>query len=198
MGKINKIQRYCVCARVSQRDIFEFVSSSINPNDSLIVFTFEDDYSFGILQSRMHWLWGQHRGGSLGTGLRYTINTVYDSFPWPQNPTLAQVRKVAERGRELRYERTKILKQEKISYRELYRSMELPGDHKLSKCHKALDLAVHSAYSFGKGQEELGFLLNLNFLVSKREARGEKVTAPRLQHVVKNKKEFVSNDSLML
>ena len=198
MKKIRKIKRYCVCARVTKRDIFEFVSSSINPNDSLIVFTFEDDYSFGILQSCMHWIWFQHRGGSLGTGLRYTTNTVYDTFPWPQNPTWAQIRKVAKKAQELRKARTKILKQEKISYRDLYRSLELPGDHKLLKYHKALDLAVYSAYGFTKGQKELEFLLDLNFSISKKESLGQQVTGPGLPHSVKNQKELVSNDSLML
>ena len=198
IGKINKIQRYCVCARVSQRNIFEFVSSSINPNDSLIVFTFEDDYSFGILQSCMHWLWCQHRGGSLGTGFRYTTNTVYDTFPWPQNPKLAQIQQVAQKAKVLRQERTKILNKEKISYRELYRSLELPGEHKLTKYLKSLDSAVRLAYGVKNGQDELKFLLNLNKLVSQKEAKGENVTAPGLPHCVKNKDNFVSQDSIML
>ena len=30
----NKLKRYISCARVTQRPIFEFVSSEINPNDN--------------------------------------------------------------------------------------------------------------------------------------------------------------------
>ena len=108
--KIREVKRYCICGRFTKRDIFEFVDSNINPNDKLAVFIFEDDYSFGILQSSLHWAWFTHRCSTLGTGFSYTINTVYDTFPWPQKPTLAQIKTVAKRARELREVRTKILK----------------------------------------------------------------------------------------
>ena len=196
--KMRKTKRYCVCGRVTQRGIFEFVHSDINPNDALVVFIFDDDYSFGILQSRMHWLWFTHRCSTLGTGFRYTINTVYDTFPWPQRPTLVQIRKVVKQARELRAERAKILKQEEISYRDLYRSMELPGDHELSKYHKALDEAVYSAYGFKKNQDELDFLGQLNWNLAQKEAQGERITGPGLPQAVKNPKEFITKDCVSL
>ncbi len=198
MKKIKKIKRYCVCGQVTQRGIFEFVHSDINPNDALIAFVFDDDYSFGILQSSMHWSWFIHRCSTLGTGFRYTINTVYDTFPWPQKPALAQIKTVAKRAEALRKARAKILKQEGISYRDLYRSMELPGDHELLKYHKALDIAVYSAYGFKKTQDELDFLLKLNLDLSQKESRGEKITGPGLPHIVKNPKEFITRDCISL
>ena len=200
MKKIKKLNRYCVCGQVTQRGIFEFVSSKINPNDALVVFTFEDDYSFGILQSRMHWLWFKNKCSTLAETYRYTINTVYDTFPWPQRPTLAQIRKVADTAKELRNVRTKILKKNKISYRDLYRSLELPGDHELLKYHKALDKAVYSAYGFKntKSQKELDFLLELNCSVSERESKGLKVTGPGLPHIVRDSGPFISNDCIAL
>ena len=100
--------------------------------------------------------------------------------------------------RELRKVRTEILKQEGISYRDLYRSMELPGDHKLLKYHKALDEAVYSAYGFKKNQDELDFLLKLNLDLSKRESRGEKVIGPGLPHIVKKPKELITRDCISL
>ena len=198
MSKIKTIKRYCVCSRVAQRNIFEFVSSSINPNDALMVFAFEDDYSFGILQSFMHYTWLKRRCSTLGTGFRYTANTVYDTFAWPQNPTLPQISKVAEKSKQLRKERTKILRKENITYRELYRSLELPGNHNMLKYHKALDLAVRAAYGLKKGQNDLDFLLKLNFHVAKKEAEGKRVTAPGLPHIVKNVKNFISTDCIVV
>ena len=198
MKKIRKIKRYCVCGQVTQRNIFEFVHSDINPNAALVVFAFEDDYSFGILQSSMHWTWFINRCSTLGTGFRYTINTVYDTFPWPQKPTLAQIRKVAKKARELRKVRTEILRREKISYRDLYRSIELPGDHELSKYHKALDEAVYSAYGFRNRGDKLGFLLQLNLGLARKEALGENITGPGLPQSVKNRKEFITRDCISL
>ena len=198
MKKIRKIKRYCVCGRVTQRSIFEFVHSDINPNDALVVFAFDDDYSFGILQSSMHWTWFTHRCSTLGTGFRYTSQTVYDTFPWPQKPTLAQIKVVAKRARELRKVRTEILKREGISYRDLYRSMELPGDHTMLKYHKALNEAVYSAYGFKKTQDELDFLLKLNLDLSERESGGKKITGQGLSHIVKNPKKLITRDCISL
>ena len=198
MKRIRKIKRYCVCGQVTQRSIFEFVHSTINPNAALVVFTFEDDYSFGILQSSMHWTWFIHNCSTLAETFRYTTNTVYDTFPWPQKPTLAKIKTIAKRARKLREVRAKILKKEGISYRDLYRSMELPGDHELLKHHKALDEAVYSAYGFKKTQDELDFLLQLNLDLSEKESKGKKITGPGLPQVVKNPKELITKDCISL
>ena len=196
INKIKTLNRYCVCGRVAQRAIFEFVSSKINPNDSLIVFAFEDDYSFGILQSCMHKVWWMHRGGSLGTGIRYTPNTIYDTFPWPQSPTLSQVKKVAQTARELRRVRRQILTQSSISYRELYRSLELPGEHKLLTYHKALNAAVSQAYGLKQGADELDFLLKLNLSLAQKEQKGLRIQGPGLPHVVKKDRKFITKDCI--
>ena len=90
-----KLNRYIVCARVTKRPIFEFISTNINPNAALVVFPFEDDYTFGILQSDIHWSWFLNRCSTLKRDYRYTSNTVFDSFPWPQIATSAQIKKVA-------------------------------------------------------------------------------------------------------
>lgn len=55
--KISSIPRYIACGQVTKRPIFEFISSEIRPNAALIVFPMADDYSFGILQSLIHWEW---------------------------------------------------------------------------------------------------------------------------------------------
>ena len=196
--KILKMRRYCVCGRVTQRHIFEFIHSAINPNDALVVFTFEDDYSFGILQSQMHWAWFKKRCSTLGTGYRYTSNTVYDTFPWPQNPTFSQVRKVAQKAKELRKIRTQILKQDQISYRDLYKSSELPGNHKLQQYHNALDAAVYSAYGLKEGHDQLEFLLKLNLDLHKKETQEKQITGPGLPSFIQNPSEFITDDCIRL
>ncbi|MCH8207845.1 MAG: hypothetical protein IIA62_02115 [Nitrospinae bacterium] len=54
---IKPFSRYIVCAQITKRPIFEFIETGINPNAALIVFPFEDDYTFGILQSDTPWKW---------------------------------------------------------------------------------------------------------------------------------------------
>ena len=84
LSAILPLPRYIACARVTKRPIFEFLSSSIRPDSSLTVFAFADDYSFGILQSGIHWAWFKARCSTLKGDFRYTSDTVFDAFPWPQ------------------------------------------------------------------------------------------------------------------
>jgi hypothetical protein len=54
---VRSAKRYVACSRVMKRPIFVFLSSRWRPDSSLTAFTFNDDYSFGVLQSNVHWLW---------------------------------------------------------------------------------------------------------------------------------------------
>jgi len=82
--QITELPRYIVCSRVTKRPVFEFVSNDIRPNDSMAVFAFADDYSFGILQSGIHWAWFTAKCSTLTERFRYTSDTVFDTFAWPQ------------------------------------------------------------------------------------------------------------------
>ena len=93
-AELSKISRFVACSRVSARPIFEFVSSDINPNDSIMVFAYEDDYTFGIIQSSIHIAWYHEKGATLKGDPSYTPNTIWDTFPFPQNPKLTDVKKV--------------------------------------------------------------------------------------------------------
>jgi MmeI, target recognition domain/Eco57I restriction-modification methylase len=111
IGEISKLPRYIVCGRVTKRPIFEFIHPTIHPNDALTVFTMPDDYSFGILQSGLHWQWFNERCSTLKADPRYTSNTVFDTFPWPQAPSEKQIRAVCEAAVALRLARRAIMKE---------------------------------------------------------------------------------------
>ena len=91
MAAIAKLPRYIACPRVTKRPTFEFISIQIHPDNALAVFAFADDYSFGILQSGIHWLWFKERCSTLKGDFRYTSDTVFDTFAWPQFETVAAV-----------------------------------------------------------------------------------------------------------
>ncbi|OFY67113.1 MAG: hypothetical protein A3H98_08275 [Bacteroidetes bacterium RIFCSPLOWO2_02_FULL_36_8] len=143
-----KLIRWIGCSAVTQRPIFEFISPKINPSHAMILFAFEDDYSFGIIQSKIHWRWFVNRCSSLGETYRYTINTVWDTFPWPQNPTLKQIEKVADASRKLRNARNETMKNNKWCFRDLYRILEQPGKNPIKELQKELDRTVIDAYNF--------------------------------------------------
>jgi hypothetical protein len=49
----------------------------------LIVFAFDDDYHFALLQSSVHEVWLRKQASSLRTDVRYTPTDCFDTFPFP-------------------------------------------------------------------------------------------------------------------
>ena len=180
MNQLKTLPRYITCGRVTKRPIFEFVSTAIHPNDALMVFPLEDDYSFGILQSDVHWAWFAANCSSLKGDYRYTSDTVFDTFPWPQRPTAKQIQTVAAAAVELRALRGELLAKHGYSLRELYRTLDVPGDNPLRNAHTTLDGTVRAAYGMGAKIDPLVFLLDLNRDCASREGSGGSVVGPGL------------------
>lgn len=195
---ISGLKRYITCSRVSARPIFEFVSANINPNDALMVFAFEDDYTFGIIHSMSHIIWYQEKCSSLKGDPRYTTDSIWDTFPFPQFPKLIDVKKIAQAARELREKRNEIMSKHNYSLRDIYRILEQPGANPLKKYHEKLDDLVLSAYNFNKRKDLLAQLLELNLNVASRIEKGEEVQCPGLPKCVKNKSEFISEDCIKI
>jgi hypothetical protein len=187
IAKLHSLNRYIACSRLTKRPIFEFVASAIRPSDVVMVFPFEDDYSFGILQSGIHWAWFKARCSTFKADWRYTSNTVFDSFPWPQTPDTKQVAAVAKAAVALRALRRDLATRHDLSLRAMYASMEDPGKHPLKDAHAALDAAVRAAYGMGARKDPLAFLLDLNQACAEREANGESITGPGLPSGVPSK-----------
>jgi hypothetical protein len=223
MAAIAKVPRYIACSRVTKRPVFEFVCPAIHPDNTLVVFPLPDDYSFGILQSGIHWAWFTARCSTLGGTFRYTSDTVFDTFPWPQfseacssrresaqtpsrksqsgltsaaTKELEKIRAVAEAARALRALRREIMAANGWSLRDLYRTLEIPGANKLRDAHAALDVAVRAAYGMTPDEDILAFLLKLNLDCAEREARGELITPPGLPAFVPEPESLVSDDCL--
>lgn len=195
---VEKLDRYVVCGRVTARPIFEFVSSDIRPNDALMVFPYDDDYSFGILQSGLHWVWFFNRCSTLKGDPRYTSNTVFDSFPWPQAPSRQAVQKVVAAAVSLRNLRGELKAKHDLSFRELYRTLDLPGASPLKDAHAKLDEAVRAAYGMKKSDDVLSFLLDLNQTVANKEDAGEPVVGPGLPPGVKEPSKLVTDDCICM
>ena len=198
LAAIGKRDRYIVCGCVTARPIFEFISPSIHPNAALMVFPYEDDYSFGILQSGIHWTWFINRCSTLKGDPRYTSNTVFDSFPWPQTATLGQIKRVAAAAVSLRTKRRALLDKHDMSLRELYRTIDGPGTSPFKTAHALLDEAVRDAYGMSKKESVLEFLLDLNQTVSAREQAGEPVTGPGLPPTAAGRKDLITTDCLAM
>lgn len=196
ISELSSLSRYIVCARTGKRQIFVFLDTDIRPNDALQVFAYDDDYSFGILQSDVHWEWFVNRCSTLTERFRYTSNTVWDSFPWPQQPSLQAVKKVAAAAVALRAKRNELVEKHGKSLRELYRMLDLPGANPLRAVHDGLNAAVRQAFGMTPKADPLEFILELNSQVVGAEANGETIQKPGLPDFVKDRAPFVTNDAI--
>ena len=189
------VDRFICCSQVTARPIFDFVSSRICPDNTLKSFVFNDDYSFGILQSNAHWKWFVEKASTLKADYRYTSHSVFDTFPFPQQPDPASVKAVAQAGRalhEFRRERM-ATDQSNLTLRAMYRTLEQPGVNPLRDLHEALDEAVIAAYGFNPDGDILEQLLALNHAVAARIDAGEPVIAPGIPPDYPNPAELVSD-----
>ncbi len=193
---ISGLRRYISCGRVTKRPIFEFISTDIRPNDACMVFAHDDDYSFGVLQSGVHWTWFINRCSTLTERFRYTSNTVFDSFPWPQRPSVQTVRSVADAAVTFRKKRNELRVRHNLSLRDLYRALDLPGDHPLKVAQAELDVAVRKAYGMSSNADVLAFLLDLNAQVAAAEANGDPVQGAGLPAFINDASAYVTDDCI--
>jgi len=193
---IGKLSRYIVCGRVTKRPIFAFVERTIRPNDALQVFAYDDDYTFGILQSSIHWQWFVARCSTLKADPRYTSNTVWDSFPWPQKPTKPAITRVAAAAVAFRELRSQLAQKHNRSLRDLYRSLEMPGKNPLKDAQELLDKEVRSAYEMTDTADPLQFLLKLNLKLSAAEIAGETVRSAGIPEYMKPQSGLITTDCI--
>ena len=195
LEQLSKLPRYLVCSRVTKRPIFTFVHGSIHPGDALQVFAFSDDYSFGILQSSAHYEWFHAKCSNMKSDPRYTSESVFDTFPWPQDATPETVNAVVLAGIHLRQVRSLALAHLDGGLRALYKTVDLPGKSPLKDAHAELDAAVRRAYGFGPRQDLLEGLLNLNSKLKDAIDRGDVVQGPGIPASYKEPERLTSTDS---
>ena len=105
-------------------------------------------YHFGILASSVHNVWMRVVCGRLKSDYRYSINIVYNNFPWC-NPSAEQKAKIEQTAQGVLDARAKY---PDSSLADLYDESAMPPE--LRKAHRENDKAVMQAYGFKQGMEE--------------------------------------------
>jgi hypothetical protein len=192
---IESSPRYLCCSLVTKRPIFVFVHSSIRPSNLLQIFTFDDDYSFGILQSSLHWLWFMEKSSKLRGDFRFG-ESVWNTFPWPQDPNSSHIDAVAKAARAVREIRAEALSKVKGGLRAVYQILDLPGAHPLKDAHTCLDDAVRITYGFSQADDPLSRLLQLNQDIARRIEEKQDVTKPGIPTTYPTPSRLLSTDCI--
>lgn len=99
-------------------------------------------YHFGILTSNIHMAWMRVVCGRLEMRYRYSVNIVYNNFPWPE-PSDEQRAKIEQTAQGILDARALY---PDSSLADLYDPLTMPPE--LLKAHRANDIAVMKAYGF--------------------------------------------------
>ena len=82
---INKLCRYIATPMTSKHRVFVWVYAPVIPDNNTIVVAKDDDVTFGILHSSIHFAWTKHISNRMGNQSRYNTATTYDTFPFPDD-----------------------------------------------------------------------------------------------------------------
>jgi type II restriction/modification system DNA methylase subunit YeeA len=94
--------RYIATARVAKHRLFVWLETVVLPDSKVIAIALDDDFTFGVLCSRVHEAWTRATCGWHGVGNDATYNptTCFETFPFPE-PTAAQRDAIAAAAQEL-------------------------------------------------------------------------------------------------
>jgi type II restriction/modification system DNA methylase subunit YeeA len=99
---VENLPRYIATARVAKHRLFVWLDAVVLPDSKVIAITFDDNWTFGVLHSRIHEVWTLAQCGWHGKGNDPTYNptTCFETFPFPE-PTAEQRAAVAAAAKEL-------------------------------------------------------------------------------------------------
>ncbi len=156
---------------------FIFIPASVDwlPNNSTNVVASDDFYILGILTSQIHRIWVKSQSSTLKGDTRYTHNTCFETFPFPQNPPTQLVEQIRATAHDLHNYRTEQMEKKQWGITQLYNKFFDEPSSQLYKLHSKLDQLVMQAYQFCPDDDILERLLALNLKLAQKEKRGEPV-----------------------
>ncbi|MFL6290609.1 MAG: class I SAM-dependent DNA methyltransferase [Thermoanaerobaculia bacterium] len=94
--------RYIGTPRIAKHRVFVWLDTVILPDSKVIAIALDDDYSFGVLHSRLHQAWTLATCGwhGIGNDVTYNPTTCFETFPFPV-PTPDQQATIAAAAKEL-------------------------------------------------------------------------------------------------
>ena len=139
-----------------------YMDQSVLCSDKVRIMPNGSIYAFGILESNVHMSWMRAICGRLKSDYSYTVNHVYNNFPWPM-PTDAQKKKIEMTAQGILDARSLY---PDSSLADLYDPLTMPPE--LSKAHIANDKAVMHAYGFAMNMTEADCVAELFKLYEKK------------------------------
>jgi type II restriction/modification system DNA methylase subunit YeeA len=165
------VNRQIVTPRVAKYRIFVWMPVETLADSATIAIARDDDFTFGVLQSRPHEVWARRKGTQLRereSGFRYTPTTTFETFPFPR-PTDEQRTAIKKTARNLVQLRDGWLKARPDRTMTMLYNEEPTW---LTHASDALDQAVAEAYGWPTNLTEDELLSRLLALNEERSKEG--------------------------
>ena len=176
--KLTNLAVYFSIPRHSKWFIFVPAQSDWLPADSTSIVALEDFYILGILTSNIHRTWVKAQGSTLEDRIRYTHNTCFETFPFPQNISVSLAELIRLKAKELIAYRTEQMTINNCGITHLYNAFFHESTSRLYKLHKEIDELTMQAYNFNKTNNVLENLLEINLNLAERERSGLQIIGP--------------------
>jgi hypothetical protein len=148
------LPRYLATPNLTKHRLFGWLDAAVLPDHQIIVFARDDDYTFGVLHSRVHEAWARGMGTQLReveSGFRYTPTTCFETFPFPRPKDVLR-QPIAEAARDLDSLRNGWLNPPGLSDPDLAKrtltNLYNARPTWLAQAHERLDVAVLAAYGW--------------------------------------------------
>jgi type II restriction/modification system DNA methylase subunit YeeA len=178
------LTRLLITGRVGKHRVFLWQDRETVPDSAIVAFARDDDYFFGVLQSKVHEVWARAQGTQLRdvkSGFRYTPKSTFETFPLPWVPKKEpsedaddRVKAIGDAARELVRLRDNWLNPADATAEELkkltFTNLYTENPTWLENAHRALDEAVFAAYGWPSSLTPQQILANLLALNHQRAA----------------------------
>lgn len=171
---ISGLTRFIVTPVTSKHRVFVWVEPNVLPSNAAVAIAADDDFTFGVLHSRIHEVWSLALGTRLEDRPRYTPSTSFETFPFPHRGGDAIEHAVSASGAHLSEVRQHLMADNPdLTLTDLYNELDsLRGCpdtaarvYPLLVAHEQLDRVVAEAYGWPwplADGDILGRVLDLN------------------------------------
>lgn len=136
-----------------------YLPSSVIINNTASALPNANLWYFGVITSLMHMTWLKYTCGRMKSDYIYSIQIVYNNYPWPKEPSDKNKKAVETKAQKILDVRTEF---PESSLADLYDPLTMPP--KLVKAHQELDKAVDLCYrpqAFTNETARIEFLFDL-------------------------------------
>lgn len=166
---ISGLSRYIACPATGKRFPMIWCQPDWIPSNATSVFAFDDDWTFGVLSSRLHQRWAVEVSTKLRSDARYT-KASFSTFPFPPRvpDEVVRIESAAQKIVSLRSTYTEA---SGLGLTALYNAVDEGAYADLAHAHRELDQAVCRSYLWPETiLDEPGLahsaLLDLNFAIA--------------------------------